>query len=97
MIEDKAVTAQLVCDMDKQLEERARQASIETLERLSPAFEEGYIKGATEQQAIDNDKALDAFCMTECQRKEGMPCAHLADGGCTNYRKFKQMLKGGSE
>lgn len=40
----------------KTIEERARQASYDELDRLSPAFEEGYIKGATEQQAIDNEQ-----------------------------------------
>lgn len=43
----------------KTIEERARQASYDELDRLSPAFEEGYIRGATEQQAIDIDKACE--------------------------------------
>lgn len=73
---------------------------------------DAYIQGATEQQELDNkqlcemvldnqnamvDIALNAYCEVECQRKEGMPCAHLNDGGCTNYRKFKKLMKGGKE
>ena len=43
----------------KTIEERAREASYANLDRLSPAFEVGYIKGATEQQVIDIDKACE--------------------------------------
>lgn len=84
--------------MDKQLEERARQASIETLERLSPAFEEGYIKGATEQQEIVIDKACEWI---ENYDNEQLPYTDLdCDGHCyvdmvklaEEFRK--EMLKG---
>lgn len=80
----------------KTIEERAEEYAGENWLSDGACFacEDGYIKGATEQQAIDIDKALDAFCMTECQRKGGMPCAHLSDGGCTNYRKFIKAMKG---
>lgn len=57
-------------------------------------FLEGYGVGLTDTEEFFTIKALTAFCMTECQRKSNMPCAHLADGGCTNYRKFKQLIKG---
>lgn len=40
------------------IEERAEQSSIEQLGRLSPAFECGYIQGATDQKRIDIDKAV---------------------------------------
>lgn len=93
----------------KTIDERAREASYANLDRLSPAFEEGYIKGATEQQAIDNeqlcemvldnqealiDKACEAFKAT-CKEQGAGSCDRewLCDG-CNKYEHFRKATKG---
>lgn len=71
----------------KTIEERAREASYANLDRLSPAFEEGYIKGATEQQEIDYEHYISLLEKKEYQ------LAIIIDKACEQFAEALEDLR----
>ena len=79
----------------KTIEERAKEYSLNDFDGYytgrEKAVEEGYIAGATEQKAIDIDKACNIFCHTGCPHKtDSYDC--LKDK-CDTWKTFRRMIE----
>ena len=79
----------------KSIEERAKEYSLKDFDGYytgrEKAVEEGYIAGATEQKAIDIDKACNIFCHTGCPHKtDSYDC--LKDK-CDTWKTFRRMIE----
>ena len=79
----------------KSIEERAKEYSLKDFDGYytgrEKAVEEGYIAGATEQKAIDIDKACNIFCHTGCPHKtDSYDC--LKDK-CDTWKTFRRMME----
>ena len=79
----------------KTIEERAKEYSLKDFDGYytgrEKAVEEGYIAGATEQKAIDIDKACNIFCHTGCPHKtDSYDC--LKDK-CDTWKTFRRMME----
>ena len=79
----------------KAIEERAKAYSLKDFDGYytgrEKALEEGYIAGATEQKAIDIDKACNIFCHTGCPHKtDSYDC--LKDK-CDTWKTFRRMME----
>ena len=79
----------------KSIEERAKEYSLKDFDGYytgrEKAVEEGYIAGATEQKAIDIDKACNIFCYIGCPHKrDSYDC--LKDK-CDTWKTFRRMIE----
>ena len=79
----------------KTIEERAKEYSLKDFDGYytgrERAVEEGYIAGATEQKAIDIDKACNILCHTGCPHKtDSYDC--LKDK-CDTWKTFRRMIE----
>lgn len=77
------------------IEERAKVYSLKDFDGYytgrEKAMEEGYIAGATEQKAIDIDKACNIFCHTGCPHKtDSYNC--LKDK-CDTWKIFRRIME----
>ena len=73
------------------IEERAIENSYNYTE--SEGYRQGYINGAEEQQKIDLDIAMEAFCKHDCEDFLDV-CPNRKKGTfCVEYRKFKEVLE----
>ena len=79
----------------KTIEERAREyAESEDLVQCTDGFEyclRDYIKGATEQKAIDIEKACNIFCHTGCPHKTDS--YNCLNDKCDAWKTFKRMME----
>ena len=79
----------------KSIEERAKVYSLKDFDGYytgrEKAMEEGYIAGATEQKAIDIDKACNIFCHTGCPHKTDS--YNCLNDKCDALKAFKRMIE----
>lgn len=55
-------------------------------------FEDGYVIGATEQENLDIDKALECYCKASfCGINDYHKCIDVC-GGCQEIRRFRQLI-----
>lgn len=79
--------------MDKILKQQATQASIDCLGRVSPAFEEGYIKGAMAEREVYGKLLLEiavdeqrATIEQACEWLEDHAIDYVGKDGITRWR-----------
>ena len=79
----------------KSIEERAKEYSLKDFDGYytgrEMAVEEGYIAGATEQKAIDIDKACNIFCYTGCPHK--IDSYNCLNDKCDTWKIFRRMME----
>ena len=79
----------------KTIEERAKEYSLKDFDGYytgrERAVEEGYIAGATEQKAIDIDKACNIFCHTGCPHKTDS--YNCLNNKCDTWKIFRRMME----
>ena len=76
----------------KTIEERAKLASEGyDDDGYSAGLYMGYVVGATEQKAIDIDKACNIFCHTGCPHK--IDSYNCLNDKCDTWKVFKRMME----
>lgn len=79
----------------KTIEERAKEYSLKDFDGYytgrEKAVEEGYTAGATEQKAIDIDKACNIFCHTGCPHKTDS--YNCLNNKCDTWKIFRRMME----